>query len=499
MRKDVENQIAKMLGTAFLAEIPTIAKEARQASEKLALNATADEPEEKFEVMSADLFYHKESNQIEAVIWLRSSVQMEYGVIQAELLQNDICIGTNTVASVKPDTLIFSVHGTPEGNTVNTDDIKVRVSALEKGRSMAISACENVLEIPLMTGFDECIDRIEITDPVNKKTPQGSTIHVSFNRYSQLQQKVDYDYTNYRVSSGDQPVYLDMKGNIYLKPGYSYVENSFKTDKIFLRRDKEYQEYCNGEAEICVGTDNNVTYAYNNEWNSKFQKSVYGTCATMDYRLAATLQCREDSSGKVSTTMIVVSSQDYNDILSIGAAPSNYKKIPNIMFYWGCVEENTLITMADGPQKMIRELQPGDEVLGADGNSHRVADIMKGDEDALISITAVGRTPILVTRDHPFMTKQGEKAALLLTAADELLLEDGTYSAIEEVYLSEKKYSVYSLALEPEGFFYGNGYAIGDSAAQGRSTETLADTCDFAVSEEIVNECEKINQAMSQK
>ncbi|MCH5248304.1 MAG: hypothetical protein J1E98_00150 [Lachnospiraceae bacterium] len=499
MKKDVENQMARMLGTAFLAEIPTIAKDARQVSDKTALNAAADGPEEKFEVMSVDFFYHKENNQVEAVIWLRSGVQMEYGVIQAELLQNDICIGTNTVAGVKPDTLMFSVHGTPKGNTVNTDDIKVRVSTLEKGRSMALSACENVFESSMMTGFDECIDRIEITDPVNKKTKQDSTIHVSFNRYSKLQQLVDYDYTSYWGSGGDQPAYLDMKGSIYLKPGYSYVENSFKTDKIFLRRNQEFLEYCNGEAKIDVGNDKSITYTYNNEWKTEFKRSVFGACATMDYRMSATLRCREDSSGKESTTMIVVSSQDYDNVLSIGAAPSNYKKIPNILFYWGCVEENTLITMADGSKKKIKEIQPGEDVLGTNGNAHRVADIMKGDEESLISIMVVGSTPILVTRDHPFMTKQGEKTALLLTAEDELLLEDGTYAAIEEVYLSEKKYSVYSLVLEPEGFFYGNGYAIGDSAAQGRSARTLADTCDFTVPEEILKECEKINQVMSQK
>lgn len=501
MKNDVESQMVKMLGTDFLVNIPTIANHAKQASNSMTLKAAANELEEKVEVKSVDFFYHKENNTVEAIVWILSMVQLEYMVVQIELLQNDVCIGKNTVAIPKQDTMIVAVHGNPTGNTVSPDDIQVRVHVLEKARSNDISAWENNFGVSTVNSFDECIDHIDILDPVNKKTSPGSTINVSYNRNYQLQSMVDYDYTQYWSGThSDQEVYLDMKGSISLKSGYSYIENSFRTERIFLRRGLEFVEYKNEEApKIETTADNIITYTYNNKWNSTFSRSVLGASMRANYRLAASLRCREEASGREITTMIVVSSEDYNNLSSTDSGFSSFKKIPHIFFYWGCVEENTLITMADGSQKKIKDFQPGEEVKSINGNFCRIADIMKGEEDSLISITATGKTPILVTKDHPFMTKQGEKAALLLDAEDEILLEDGTYAAIEEAYLSEKKYNVCSFVLEPEGFFYGNGYAIGDWAAQGRGVKMLEETYDFAIPNEIIEECEKINQTMNQK
>ena len=83
-----------------------------------------------------------------------------------------------------------------------------------------------------------------------------------------------------------------------------------------------------------------------------------------------------------------------------------------------CVEENTLVTLADGSQKPIKDIQENDEVITINPKTHDIEyskihskfvidSKIKG--DAVYKLTTFSGREITATGDHPFLTMEGWK------------------------------------------------------------------------------------------
>ena len=442
---NAKEQLENIVGSDFMSGLPEMAMRLETAD-------GADDITAKPEVLAVDAMYDAKKNRLGADVWIYFGKSPEFSVVQVELLQDGISIAKNTLAAAEDAAENIVVSGAAR-KEVKEADIKVHVKAVGKCRDSAAGVYDETFPAGYVLGMSDVVKNIEVKDPRNIHTPQGSSIHVSFDRKQQLQ-TVDYDYTEYRVESGLQDAYLAMSGEIHLNDRYEYIDGSYKTDKIFLQNGEDRHVYENG-----------------------------------DLRAQATFKYKETVSGRENTCIIVISSKDY----SFGSAPSNYKKIPNILFYWGCLEENTEITMADGSHRKIRDIQIGERILGTGKEACEVRNVIRGVEDMLICITLKNGREILLTPDHPFKTKKGNVAAIDLEFGDEILTEEG-YETIEGARPVNGKFNVCSIDISPSDFIWGNGIAVGDYEEQGKSIKALAEK-----KKQIAEECRKINKKYHQE
>lgn len=140
-----------------------------------------------------------------------------------------------------------------------------------------------------------------------------------------------------------------------------------------------------------------------------------------------------------------------------------------------CFVKGTVVTMADGSQKKIEEVEIGEKLLGQDGSINTVLehDHPMLDGRDLIGINGSGA---FNTPEHPFFTKDGWKAYSMadtlrhyphleeimngdLEVGDEILTVDGTWMTIEslEVFAGEPEQQVYNFILDGNNTYFANG------------------------------------------
>ena len=73
-----------------------------------------------------------------------------------------------------------------------------------------------------------------------------------------------------------------------------------------------------------------------------------------------------------------------------------------------CVDASTLVLMADGSQRPIRDLRIGDLVRTETGTAH-IRDIIKGREPELVRIGLAQGGNLVATGNHPLFTDKGVK------------------------------------------------------------------------------------------
>lgn len=482
---NAKEQLKQMVGSDFMSELSEMTAKLEAADGANSLSA-------ELETLAVDVMYNPARNRLGADVWIYFGKSPEFSVVQVELLQDGMSIAKNTLAVTEDATKNIIVSGAAK-KEVKAADLKVHITAVGKRQRSMAEIYDETFSAGYVYGMSDIVKTIEVENPRNIKTQYGQPIHVSFDRQQQLQ-TVDYDYTKYRVTSGLQDAYLAMSGTIYLNDGYEYITGSYQTDKIFLQNGDDRHLYENSEATLNKSTAKSIHYEYNEKWNCTIPKSVKTVCSAADLRSQATFKYKKTSSGEESTCVVVISSKDY----SLGDVPNNYKKIPGILFYWGCLEENTEITMADGSHKKIRDIQIGERVCGTNHEACQVRNVIRGVEDMLICITLTSGKEIFLTPDHPFQTKTGSKAAIDLEFGDEILTESG-YESIEGARPVNEKFHVCSIDISPSDFIWGNGIAVGDYEEQGKSIKALESRKKSAVSEQIIEECRKINQKYHQK
>ena len=135
-----------------------------------------------------------------------------------------------------------------------------------------------------------------------------------------------------------------------------------------------------------------------------------------------------------------------------------------------CFISDTLITMADGTEKLISSIEIGEKVKSEIGES-TVLDIQihKGNFEAY----SFNGKKSFVTAEHPFKTTEGWKAINPITTLEKHKIESKTLNlgdilykidkneTIETIEKEEITYeTVYNLVLDNEHVYYANGYLV---------------------------------------
>jgi hypothetical protein len=139
---------------------------------------------------------------------------------------------------------------------------------------------------------------------------------------------------------------------------------------------------------------------------------------------------------------------------------------------WNCFLGDTYITMADGAQKQVRDLKPGDRVKG----QTRINTVLHvPNYDTHQALYSFNGEKAFVTAGHPFMTTDGWKAIdpdmtpeeshnILvgkLEIGDSLITEDGSAYVIESIDKADMgTMRVYNPMLNGDHTYYVNGKLV---------------------------------------
>jgi hypothetical protein len=130
----------------------------------------------------------------------------------------------------------------------------------------------------------------------------------------------------------------------------------------------------------------------------------------------------------------------------------------------GCFRKGTAIRMANGSDKLIEDIRPGELAYNPrTGKSVQITELTKGPENTLLHLTVGGKS-LFITKDHPFATVSGLKQARQLMVGDRLsdgkLVEGVETIAVDEDVLN---FSLDTESLEADDhMLLANGIETGD-------------------------------------
>lgn len=310
-----------------------------------------------------------------------------------------------------------------------------------------------------------------ITD-INVSAPRakdGKTTIILYDREPQVSEKTDYHYTNVVIDEGRHAkVRMPFSGHLR-------VDDRFEIVSIDIK-------YCQPELSLILETGGAVNYGYdtehfvsefqisedrqelswnfNDDWNAILDLSNFQVSTIVDFkcRFGLKVQAREHPDFR-SYPIVMISSAHQQDVET-----STTVEIEPIQIQWGCVEQSTYVRMADGSERMISAIRPGDLVQVEHGAS-RVVDIFQGTEAQLVVLKTDNGCALKMTEGHPVETARGTVRAGELNAADLIRTETGN-STVKELYLEQGNFSVYSLMLEETSNLICGGIVTGDFAKQ---------------------------------
>jgi len=183
--------------------------------------------------------------------------------------------------------------------------------------------------------------------------------------------------------------------------------------------------------------------------------------------------------GRAANFQVTVSSED------LGRFGNHFNNVlQKIKLGYSCLAKGTMITLADGSEIAIENIQKGDFVLGAiadkpgSAEEMQVVDVSVGVEAIEMYRVYSGDESILMTETHPVSTSnRGIIWAKELNPGDRILTEDGSM-VITEIATEAYSDNVYNLKLAPKAGtslqttsatnfgMFANGMLVGDLATQ---------------------------------
>lgn len=158
-------------------------------------------------------------------------------------------------------------------------------------------------------------------------------------------------------------------------------------------------------------------------------------------------------------------------------------QIPNIIIKWGCLLGDTLICMADGSQKELRDIHIGEKVAGADGVENLVENVWSGQEECYYILKTQSGRKVRASYSHPFLTETGWKTAADLKIGDNMKVrgmfvpegeskekiefpqEESGWEKLASIEKREEQVMVYNLTLNGKPMI-ANGFVCGDFEMQ---------------------------------
>lgn len=313
-------------------------------------------------------------------------------------------------------------------------------------------------------GGNPAVKKIDVADP---RAKDGKLTIVLYDREGFLDEKVDYHYTNVMNADNTVKVKMPFSGSLEVSEEFELIginttikdeepklslilENGGCVDYVFDK--KKFADY------FTLSEDKSkMTWEFDDDWNAVLDLSHFSVKTIVDFSCTFTLNVyKKDNTDFVFHPLIMITSA-HEPVLR----NSTTVEIEPIQIQWGCLAKGTRIRMADGSEKVIEAICPGDVVAEAAGSAVRVIDIIRGMENSLICLETRDGCQLFLTGSHPVKTERGFLRADELNAADVIHTEHGQ-SQIKHLYNVNGSYEVFNLMLEHASSIFCSGIIAGD-------------------------------------
>lgn len=316
------------------------------------------------------------------------------------------------------------------------------------------------------------VKNITVTFP-NTLKPRNYTI-ILYNRTAEYHvEDPDKVYPNITVTDNKLPFYLPFIGSVRVGDSIGKIVGVDKNESVIKLVHPEHKT----EVTFNKDKDNNWTnikWRYlNNEscllWefpeNWKNNLDLKDLKANSVFDFYARLVVKIDIGGGILQFIPIT-------IGSRLALKNNlHCEIKQIFIQWGCLGEQTLIAMADGSQKEIREIKAGDMVYTGKGNAE-VINTYSGEEQEIICMETETGKRLLLTGSHPVMTEEGWVRANDLNAGIRIMAADGKAEKLKGLYVLPYGKKAYNLQLKgDDSQLIAEGFIVGDFMKQNRMEE----------------------------
>lgn len=330
------------------------------------------------------------------------------------------------------------------------------------------------------------ISKVTVTAPskINSKKDIPEVI-VCYNRDKADGETPDYVYKDVVIENTG----TDKKISIFMPAkGTAYIDDNFVIDSILV--DKMTLALCQKNSggkgaaifdktqftsaelkKIFTISKDKKSVAWElpspHNWKNKVSATNISNNAYFEYSFQFELAYSEDgdttkADPPMTATVNVKSAQHL-------PPDTSSKYIEFIWIWWGCIGKDTTLIVDNGKggecRKKVCDLVVGENVKTADNGFQTITAIYGGEEKEVIRLETVNDKSILLSAEHPVMTRRGFVRAEDLNVSDEIKTEDG-YEAIKTLLKEPYNDMVYNIAFEEQCNLLCNGIEVGDFAAQ---------------------------------
>ncbi|WP_027398471.1 Hint domain-containing protein [Anaerovorax odorimutans] len=314
------------------------------------------------------------------------------------------------------------------------------------------------------------IDKVTINNPKHIKTTPDSMIIVCYDRSSASGETVDYDCYKeaFDEKTHQQLLYLDVGADVDLN-SQAGTFSTINLSRFLLKLDcqsgiAEYKK--EGRTQEIMNkfkaTEKGFSFALDNDWLGTVPAARLPMREPVDFLLR--LEFLTDNYQKKGR--LIIDSHTNPDTTGDYVIP-----ISKLQLLWGCVAADTKILMADGTERLVKDIKIGDEILMQHNDIGVIKDTLIGrEEKPLICIETVSGKKLSCTEDHPVLSQRGYVQAKGLTGEDKVMDYNKGLVSIGSIYpiINNEVYSLFveSRSENTECSVICNGIVTGDFEKQ---------------------------------
>lgn len=290
-----------------------------------------------------------------------------------------------------------------------------------------------------------------------KKNPRNQFILVTYNRTAGGAEQPDYEKPAQLTPDNKfQKMLLECRGTIVCSETIRYVYSSG------IIMNTAHGMACSNEFEVNV-SGKKLTFDQPEDWHDHVPTKRLSLTdpAYLLLTIGIQLENGENIELRLSSADSGWAAQDEKSHAYQGSGSE--LKIHTLRLVWGCVAEDTQITMADGTVRRISELRQGDQIISGDGSVAEIATVYSGPEEELYVLELANGIRLRASDTHPVMTAAGFVTMKQLAAGDLVQMQDGSMQRVISVKTESYGGKVYNLQLCGEKRnMYCNGILAGD-------------------------------------
>jgi len=360
---------------------------------------------------------------------------------------------------------VFSFKCNDIDPSVKIEEVEVIATVSQISEDMLLTAQALSTDSYEELNQDTPVYKISVVDPENIKTNLGDPVTIAYGRGIESGEEVDYEYYKDDYATQGKNIKLPFNAFVFLRDGCTF--NGYRDFRLILDCTKGTTQYNGSYMDLFKAFDLGFQWNFDEDWCQPIDYSKVPAGEIINLNFSLTYSYSENGSNYQDSIFISGDKEDdYNSLPS-------FQQIPKLKFLWGCLGKDSEILMANMQRKKISDIEAGEAIRNHKGERKIVKQVLKGFEKDILSIKSQNGETILATDQHPFMTERGIKMAKDLTASDKLMLQDGTFDDVVEVYIKKYNDYAYNLTLINENsetdenqFLICNGYVAGDNHLQ---------------------------------